>query len=100
VRQAAAILPPATVLDRILRYETALERQLYRAMERLEKVQKARREKEEGSEILTEGHPGTRSEPGSVRVGGAIITEGHETKRWKLRNEPNFSAKKPMKEQI
>jgi hypothetical protein len=41
-RQAASVLPKATVLDRILRYETALERQLYRAMSQLERLQRRR----------------------------------------------------------
>jgi len=42
VRQAAAALPPIEVLDKILRYETALERQLFRAMNQLERLQRRR----------------------------------------------------------
>ena len=41
-RQAAAVLPTGPVVDRILRYETALERQLYRAMNQLERLQRRR----------------------------------------------------------
>jgi hypothetical protein len=41
-RQAAAVLPSGKVLDKILRYETKLERQLYRAMAQLERVQRLR----------------------------------------------------------
>jgi len=41
-RQAAAVLPSPEVLDKILRYETKLERQLYRAMNQLERVQRMR----------------------------------------------------------
>jgi hypothetical protein len=42
-RQAAAVLPAPHVLDKILRYETKLERQLYRAMSHLERLQRMRR---------------------------------------------------------
>ena len=41
-RQAAALLPSDAKLDKILRYETALERQLYRAMNQLERLQRRR----------------------------------------------------------
>jgi len=41
-RQAADMLPPPAVLDKILRYETTLERQLYRAMNQLERLQRRR----------------------------------------------------------
>jgi hypothetical protein len=41
-RQAAAVLPSPEVLDKILRYETALQRQLYRAMSQLERMQRMR----------------------------------------------------------
>jgi hypothetical protein len=41
-RQAAAVLPSAETLDKILRYETKLERQMYRAMAQLERVQRMR----------------------------------------------------------
>ena len=40
--QAADVLPQPSVLDKILRYETALERQLYRAMNQLERLQRRR----------------------------------------------------------
>jgi hypothetical protein len=40
--QAAALLPPPETLDKILRYETALERQLFRALNQLERVQRRR----------------------------------------------------------
>ena len=42
-KQAAAVLPSGEVLDKILRYETKLERQMYRAMAQLERVQRMRR---------------------------------------------------------
>lgn len=41
-RQAASVLPSSDVLDKILRYETTLERQLYRAMHQLERLQRMR----------------------------------------------------------
>jgi len=41
-RQAAAVLPSAEVLDKILRYETTLQRQLFRAMSQLERLQRMR----------------------------------------------------------
>ena len=40
--QAADVLPPPTVLDRMMRYETKLERQIYRAMNQLERLQRQR----------------------------------------------------------
>ena len=36
------MLPSAETLDKILRYETKLERQLYRAMNQLERLQRMR----------------------------------------------------------
>jgi hypothetical protein len=36
-------LPPADVIDKLLRYEAHLDRQLYRAMDRLERLQRQRR---------------------------------------------------------
>jgi hypothetical protein len=42
-RDAASVLPSGEELDKILRYETKLERQLYRAMAQLERVQRMRR---------------------------------------------------------
>ena len=42
-RQAAAVLPSGEILEKILRYETKLERQLFRAMAQLERVQRMRR---------------------------------------------------------
>ncbi len=41
-RQAAAVLPAAATLEKILRYETKLERQLFRAMNQLERLQRMR----------------------------------------------------------
>jgi CRISPR/Cas system-associated endonuclease Cas1 len=41
-QQAAAELPSPEVLDKILRYEAALERQLYRAVNQLERLQRRR----------------------------------------------------------
>jgi hypothetical protein len=41
-QQAAALLPPDPKLDKILRYEAALERQWYRAMNQLERLQRRR----------------------------------------------------------
>ena len=42
-RQAAAVLPSAETLEKILRYEKKLERQIYRAMAQLERLQRMRR---------------------------------------------------------
>jgi hypothetical protein len=41
-RQAAAVLPPPQILDKILRYEIKLERQMDRALSRLERLQRMR----------------------------------------------------------
>ncbi|HEU6449663.1 MAG TPA: hypothetical protein VFV23_14620 [Verrucomicrobiae bacterium] len=41
-RQSADLLPPGEKLDRILRYETSLERQFFRAMNQLERLQRRR----------------------------------------------------------
>jgi hypothetical protein len=41
-RQAAEALPAPEVLDKILRYEATVERQLYRAMNQLERLQRRR----------------------------------------------------------
>jgi hypothetical protein len=41
-RDAAAVLPSLAVLDKIMRYETKLERQMYRAMSQLERLQRMR----------------------------------------------------------
>jgi hypothetical protein len=41
-RQEAAVLPPAQTLDKILRYETALDRRLFRAVSELERLQRRR----------------------------------------------------------
>jgi hypothetical protein len=40
--QAAAGLPSPEVLEKIMRYETKLERQMYRAMAQLERLQRMR----------------------------------------------------------
>lgn len=42
-RQAAAVLPSKETLDKIQRYETTLQRQLYRALAQLERLQRMRR---------------------------------------------------------
>ena len=41
-RQAVAVLPSPEVLDKIMRYETTLQRQLYRALAQLERLQRMR----------------------------------------------------------
>ena len=41
-RQAAAVLPAAETLEKIQRYETKLERQMFRAMNQLERLQRMR----------------------------------------------------------
>jgi len=41
-RQAAAVLPSPEVLDKIMRYETTLNRQLFRAMSQLERMERMR----------------------------------------------------------
>ena len=41
-RESAAMLPPAETLDKILRYETTLLRQLHQAMHQLERLQRRR----------------------------------------------------------
>lgn len=41
-RQAAAVLPSPEVLDKIMRYEAALQRQFYRALAQLERMQRMR----------------------------------------------------------
>jgi hypothetical protein len=41
-RQAATVLPSIEVLEKIMRYETKLERQMYRAMNQLERLQRRR----------------------------------------------------------
>ncbi len=47
-QQTASLLPKAPVLERILRYETALERQMFRAMTHLERLQSLRCGNEHG----------------------------------------------------
>jgi len=42
-RQAAALLPSVEVLEKIQRYETKLERQIFRAMAQLERLQRMRK---------------------------------------------------------
>ena len=44
--RACCTLPPAGVLDKILRYETTIERQLYRALHQLERIQRRSRGEE------------------------------------------------------
>ena len=50
--QAADVLPSAEVLDKILRYETALDRQLYRAMNQLERLQRRREGEKVGAPLM------------------------------------------------
>jgi hypothetical protein len=45
-RQDAALLPKRHALEKILRYETVLDRQIFRAMDQLEKLQSRRRQSE------------------------------------------------------
>jgi hypothetical protein len=45
-RQDAALLPKRHALEKILRYETVIDRQIFRAMDQLEKLQSRRRAKE------------------------------------------------------
>jgi hypothetical protein len=42
-QQAAAVIPSLDVMEKIMRYETKLERQMYRAMAQLERVQRMRK---------------------------------------------------------
>jgi hypothetical protein len=42
-REAAALLPEPAVAEKIMRYEASLERQLYRAMNQLERLQRLRK---------------------------------------------------------
>jgi hypothetical protein len=41
-RQAAAVLPPPEVLDKIMHYQTKLGREFHRAMNQLERLQRRR----------------------------------------------------------
>jgi hypothetical protein len=43
VRRDASVLPGRKVVDRIMGYESRLERQMYRAMNQLERLQRLRR---------------------------------------------------------
>ena len=52
-RQSAAVLPEEKTLGKIMRYESALERQLFRAMNQLERLQERRRKKS-GQEAFPE----------------------------------------------
>jgi len=53
-RQSAAVLPSLATLDKLLRYQTTLERQMYRALDQLQKL-KLRRQAENASADV--GHP-------------------------------------------
>lgn len=53
-QQAAAVLPPVAVLEKIQRYETKLERQMYRAMTQLERLQRMRRGEEVPAPVSVE----------------------------------------------
>jgi len=76
-RQAAAVLPSAEVLQKIIRYDSMLNRQLHRAMKELRTLQKERRE-------MGEGQSPKSDQPKSERNPKA---EGRE--RVILPNEPN-----------
>ncbi|HSY18981.1 MAG TPA: hypothetical protein VK815_11630 [Candidatus Acidoferrales bacterium] len=54
-RQSAEVLPKEETLGKIMRYESALERQLFRAMNQLERLQERRRKNDE-KEPLSEKH--------------------------------------------
>ncbi|MBU1711440.1 MAG: hypothetical protein KKE17_15695 [Proteobacteria bacterium] len=41
--QLAASLPPKEITDKLLRYETTIERQLYRAIDQLDRLQRQRK---------------------------------------------------------
>ena len=43
VRRDASLMPAQNVVDKLLRYEARLERQMYRAMNQLERLQRLRR---------------------------------------------------------
>jgi hypothetical protein len=61
-RQEAAVLPSAQTVDKILRYEAALDRQLFRAVSELERLQRRR---------LGENVP----PPLTLEVSGVTVTE-------------------------
>ena len=65
-RQSADVLPSSPSFERILRYETALERELYRAMNQLERLQRRR----QGEAVPA---------PLAVDVSGTIKHENYET---------------------
>ena len=50
--QAADVLPSAEVLEKIMRYEGSLDRQLYRAMNQLERLQRRRDGEEVGAPLM------------------------------------------------
>ena len=53
-RQAAAVLPSPEVLDKIMRYETTLQRQMYRALAQLERMQRMRQGEAVSAPIMME----------------------------------------------
>ncbi len=82
-RQAAAVLPAQAVLDRILRYETKLERQIQRALTQLERWQRRRREGEVQSPKSKVQSPrsegqGPKSKVESLGSEGQGVREGGE----------------------
>ncbi len=74
-RQAAAVLPAQAVLDRILRYETKLERQIHRALAQLERWQR-RREGVQSSKFKVQSPEFQGESPRSEGQGGTNGTEG------------------------
>lgn len=53
-KEAAAALPRAEVLDKILRYETTLDRQLHRTMNQLERLQRRRSGEDVAAPVMVE----------------------------------------------
>jgi hypothetical protein len=53
-RRAAAVLPSDEVVEKIMRYESALHRQLYRAMNQLERLQRRRRGEHVAAPVVVE----------------------------------------------
>src|SRR5436190_8651336 len=67
-QQAAAALPKPEIMDRIIRYESMLNRQLFRAMKELRTLQKERREggQGEGSAVNLRNEPIDASEASEI----------------------------------
>jgi hypothetical protein len=96
-RQAAAVLPNAEVLQKIIRYESMLNRQLHRAMKELRMLQKERREgeKQKTENSKSERNPraespreNLRNEPNLQPQEGNLRNEANAPDAPKLPNEP------------